>query len=358
METGKRKKSRAEPVRLTSLASCAGCAAKLSQTMLADVLKRLPKGASHRSPELLVDASHFDDAGVYRLRSDLAIVQTVDFFTPIVDDAYAFGQIAATNALSDIYAMGGRPLTGLNLLGVPADKLDAKTIARILAGGAAKANEAECALIGGHTIKAAEPIYGLSVTGTVHPKRILVNTKARPGDLLVLTKPLGTGLITTAIKRGLASQTAARKAVRVMTTLNTPGADLAEAGLIRCATDVTGFGLTGHLGNVVRASGVAAEIVATAVPAIAKEVSELIEAGCVPGGTQANLQAADAFVDWGKVPQRLRVLLADAQTSGPLLLCVAPKRWAAVQKILTSHRTLSAAIIGKIVRGRPEIRVV
>lgn len=343
--------------RLTSLASCAGCAAKLSQTLLADVLRSLPKSNAPSDPRVRVDASLFDDAGVYELRPDLALVQTVDFFTPIVDDAYDFGQIAATNALSDVYAMGGRPITALNLLGVPADKLSPKTIASILRGGGDKAAEAECALLGGHTIKTTEPIYGLSVTGVVHPKRILTNDAARLGDLLLLTKPIGAGIITTAIKRGLADAALARRATKVMKTLNTPGADLAEAKLVRAATDVTGFGLTGHLGNIVRASNVTAEIDASAVPIIHRNVLNLIEQDCVPGGTRANLSAAEALVDWTNTARTLRVLLADAQTSGPLLLCVPPKNLPRVLEVLKSHRTLAARVIGRIAKGPPRIVV-
>lgn len=349
-----------EPVRLTSLSSCAGCAAKLSQTLLADVLKRLgpvPGVAPAGGRRVLVDASKFDDAGVYQLRPDLALVQTVDFFTPIVDDPYAFGQIAATNALSDVYAMGGRPITALNLLGVPSDKIGPAIIARILKGGADTTRAARCALVGGHTIRTAEPIFGLSVTGTVHPKQILTNTRARPGDLLVLTKPLGTGILTTAIKRGLATPALQRRVTRVMTRLNTPGADVAEAGLVRCATDVTGFGLTGHLGNIVRASGVTAEINVAAVPAIAQQVVTLIDQGCVPGGTATNLEAAETIVDWGHATPAQRTLLADAQTSGPLLLCVPPRHLEAVLAILKKHRTLAAAVIGRIQRGPPRIRI-
>lgn len=348
-------------LKLTEFAASAGCAAKLSQMMLREVLRRLPAGArtskAGRDPHVLVDSSTFDDAGVYQLRADLAIVQTVDFFTPIVNEPRDFGAIAAANALSDVYAMGGRPITAMNLLGVPADKLNAAAIAAILAGGAAKVREAKCALVGGHTIKTAEPIYGLSVTGLVHPKRILTNAAARPGDLIVLTKPLGVGIATTAIKRGLASPKLASRAAAVMKRLNVPGADLAEAGLVKCATDVTGFGLTGHLGNVVRASNVAAEIDASAIPILAKEVLDLISAGCVPGGTRSNLEAAGDVVEWGKTPEPTRILISDVQTSGPLLLFVAPRDLSRVLDVLKRHRTFSAQPIGRVVRGRPRIRI-
>lgn len=345
-------------IKLTHLASCAGCAAKLPQSLLADVLRHLPLSAAEvRDGNVLVDASTFDDAAVYRISDELALVQTVDFFTPIVDDPYDFGQIAAANAISDIYAMGGRPVTALNLLGVPTDKLEPQVIAAIVRGGADKAREANCALVGGHTIRSAEPIYGLSVTGLVHPQKMMSNAAARPDDLLVLTKPLGTGVVTTAIKRGLASPAVIEKAIDGMKRLNAAGVDLAERSLVRCATDVTGFGLTGHLGNIVRASGVAAEIRHADVPAISADVLALIADGCVPGGTKTNLEFADGLVQWGTTPGATRILLADAQTSGPLLLCVPPAKLNEVREVLAAHATTAAAVIGRIVAGRPAIYV-
>ncbi len=302
---------------------------------------------------MLVDASTSDDAGVYKLRLDCALVQTVDFFTPIVDDPFDFGQIAAANALSDVYAMGGRPITAMNLLAVPTDKISAGAIAEILRGGASKIKEARCALVGGHTIKNPEPIYGLSVTGLVHPGRILTNANARSGDLLILTKPLGTGIATTAIKRGLASPALARRATLLMKKLNAVGADLAERSLIKCATDITGFGLLGHLANICRASNVGAEITVTTIPSISREIAPLIVQGCVPGGTLANLQSAAAFTEFGPATERQKLLLADAQTSGGLLLCVPPARLSAVRAVLRKHRTPIAAVIGKVVRNFP-----
>src|SRR5439155_10002430 len=215
------------------------------------VLRQLPQV---RDSNLLVGAATADDAGVYRIDSDRALVQTVDFFTPIVDDPFVYGQIAAANALSDVYAMGGRPLTALNLLGVPADVVQAKTIKAILRGGAAKVKQARCVLVGGHTIRNPEPIYGLAVTGMVHPRRMITNAGARPGDLLVLTKPLGIGIITTGIKRGLTRRAIVRKAVATNGAINVVGAELAERGLVRGGTDVTGYGLLGHLSSMCRAS--------------------------------------------------------------------------------------------------------
>ena len=296
---------------------------------------------------------------MYRLAPGCALVQTADFFTPIVDDPFLFGQVAAANALSDVYAMGGRPLTALNLLGVPEEGVPPWAVAEILRGGARKVREAGCTLVGGHTIRNPEPIYGLSVAGLVHPKRLMTNAAARPGDLLVLTKGLGTGVVTTAIKRGLAPARLEKKAVALMSRLNLPGADLAERGLVRAATDVTGFGLLGHLGSLCRASGVAAEIDAGAVPVLDREVMGLIARGCLPGGSRANLDAVRELlrVDPG-VPADLLGLLADAQTSGGLLLCVAPRRQAAVFALLKEHRTLCAAVVGRIVRSaEPFIRV-
>src|SRR3954453_22744061 len=274
-----------------------------------------------------------DDAGVYRVGPRGALVQTVDFFTPIVDDPYAYGQIAAANSLSDVYAMGGRPITAMNVMGVPTDRVSPQTIARILRGGAAKVAEAGCALVGGHTIRNPEPIYGLSVTGLVDPRRILTNANALPGDLLVLTKPLGTGIVTTGIKRGLTSPKLAKKAIDVMRRLNTAGAELAERGLVKAATDITGFGLLGHLASMCRASRVGAEVVADDVPALGPEVFGLIAQDCIPAGTRDNLAAAEAIVEWRGTDNARKWLLADAQTSGGLLLCVPAKRLSAVREV-------------------------
>lgn len=346
-------------LKLTQLSSCAGCAAKLNRTLLAEILQRLgPSAASANGDRrVIVGADTFDDAGVYRLTAETALVQTVDFFTPIVDDPADYGKIAATNALSDVFAMGGRPLTALNLLGVPADRVGPEAIAAILRGGASKVKEAGCSLIGGHTIRSLEPIYGLSVTGIVHPQRIMTNSKARPGDLLLLTKPIGTGIATTAIKRGLASNALAQRVTRIMKQINFAGADLAEKVLVKAATDVTGFGLMGHLENILQASHVGAQLVASDVPAISNEIASLIAQDCVPGGTQANLAAADRIADWPDVPPEVRIFLCDAQTSGGLLLCVPPKNLASVQRVLKKNRTAVAAVIGCIVRS-PAGRIV
>jgi selenide,water dikinase len=304
-----------------------------------------------RDPNVLVGSASADDAGVYRLTRDRALVQTVDFFTPIVDDPFCYGQIAATNAISDVYAMGGRPLTALNIMGIPTDLVPNEVITEILRGGSAKAKEAGCAIIGGHTIRNPEPIYGLAVTGVVSPKRMLTNSRARAGDLLLLTKPLGTGIVTTGIKCGLTSAALTKKSITLMCQLNIVGAELAELGLIGAAVDVTGFGLLGHLASMCRASDVGAEIGATKVPLISREVFALIAQECVPGGTRQNLETANAIVEWNNTPEPLRLLLADAQTSGGLLLCVPPKRLRKVEAVLKKNRTACAAIIGKIIRS-------
>jgi len=278
------------------------------------------------------------------------MVQTVDFFTPIVDDPYLYGQIAAANSLSDVYAMGGRPVTAMNIVGMPVDVLEIDVINEILRGGADKVREAACALAGGHSVKNPEPLYGLSVTGLVDPGRMITNAAAAPGDALVLTKPLGTGILTTGIKRGLVAGELVDRAVELMSRLNTPGQRLAERGLVRCATDVTGFGLLGHLRSLCEASDVAAELTAAEIPAIDGEVIRLIEEEeCVPGGTRENLATVDPHVGWGAgVSEAMKLLLADAQTSGGLLCCVAEADLDEVLAILDSEETLSRAVVGRI----------
>jgi selenide, water dikinase len=313
------------------------------------VLRQLP---FVRDPRVIVGSAAADDAGVYRLDRSRALVQTVDFFTPIVDDPFQYGEIAAANALSDIFAMGGRPITALNIVGFPIEKISAKTIATILRGGLSKAREVDCAIIGGHTIRSPEPLYGLAVTGIVDLRHIMTNANARPGDLLLLTKPLGTGIVTTAIKRGSVSRSLKKKTIALMSRINIIGADLAHRGLVRAATDVTGFGLLGHLASMCRASGVSAEILADRVPVIADEVFDLIARDCIPGGSRDNLKTANRIADWRKTPQPQRILLTDAQTSGGLLLAVAPSRLNKVLALLKRNRTACAAIIGKIVPVR------
>ena len=299
-----------------------------------------------------MNSNTFDDAGVYRLDRHRALVQTVDFFTPIVDDPFSYGQIAAANSLSDVFAMGGRPLTALNIVGFPAALVRPRVIASILRGGMAKAAEVGCAIIGGHSIRNPEPIYGLAVTGIVDLRHVTTNANARPGNLLVLTKPLGTGIATTAIKRRLASRSLQKKVIELMSKINVVGAELAERDLVRAATDVTGYGLIGHLVSLCRASRVSAEVDIGAVPMISNEIGDLIEQSCVPEGSRQNLYAATVAVDWGSTNEASRILLTDAQTSGGLLLCVAEAKLEKVRNILRKARTPSAVVIGKIVARR------
>jgi selenide,water dikinase len=319
----------------------------LSQQALAQVLRQLP---IFTNDKVLVNSNTFDDAGVYRLDRRRALVQTVDFFTPIVDDAFAYGQIAAANALSDVFAMGGRPITALNIMGFPTNVVPPKTITAILRGGLEKAKEVGCVIIGGHTIRNPEPIYGLAVTGIVELRNVMTNTNARPGDLLVLTKPLGTGIATTAIKRGLASRALEKKVISLMSQINSAGAELAEKNLAHAAVDVTGFGLVGHLASLCRASKVSATIDPKNVPPISDEIKDLILRDCLPGGTRDNLKLAQQNVDWRDTPKPLRILLSDAQTSGGLLLCIKERQLTKVLHVLKKSCTPLTAVIGKIVR--------
>lgn len=298
-------------------------------------------------PNLLIGSASSDDAAVYKINEEVALVQTLDFFTPIVDDPYLFGQIAAANSLSDVYAMGGKPITAMNIVAVPTDQVSLDDVNAILRGGADKVAEAGAALAGGHTVQNPEPLYGLSVTGTLHPHRTIANNGAQAGDHLVLTKPLGTGIISTAIKKGLASEELAQKASELMAMLNIPGAPIAQAGLTRAGTDVTGFGLLGHLSHMCRESGLTARLDAHAVPAIDPAVLQFIKDGCVPGGSRKNLALAEEFTLFGNdVPEELKILLADAQTSGGLLLAIKPNDLKEAQDLLFATGAPIVAEIG------------
>lgn len=306
------------------------------------------RGLSNISdPNLLIGSASSDDAAVYRVSDELALVQTLDFFTPIVDDPYLFGQIAAANSLSDVYAMGGRPITAMNIVAVPTDELDLDTINQILRGGADKVSEAQCSLAGGHTVQNPEPLYGLSVTGLVNPHRVISNAGAHAGDHLLLTKPLGTGIISTAIKRGACSPELEEKASKQMATLNTPGSAIAAIGLTKAGTDVTGFGLLGHLSHLCRESGVTARLESAAVPAIDPKVFEFIKQGCVPGGSRENLRLAREFTSFSNdLPEEIQVLLADAQTSGGLLIAVNPKDLSEARDVLYANGANIVSEIG------------
>lgn len=292
-----------------------------------------------------------DDAGVYRINDEQAIVQSVDFFTPVVDDPYAFGQIAAANALSDIYAMGAKPLTAMNLVSFPVKKLDMEVLAKILQGGSDKIRESGAILVGGHSIDDPEPKYGLSVTGIVHPDHVLSNAKAEPGDLLVFTKPLGIGIITTGIKRGIVSPEAEEEAIKVMAALNKGAAEAAISVGVHAVTDVTGFGLLGHLHEMLEASNCSADIYAEAVPVLSS-VWDCIRQKAIPGGTQANRRHLENKVDFDSdVTEELRVVLFDAITSGGLLISVPEARVDELIKQLQMNSTPAAAVIGRVNEG-------
>jgi len=294
-----------------------------------------------------------DDAGVYRLNNEQAIVQSVDFFTPVVDDPYAFGQIAAANALSDIYAMGAKPITAMNLVSFPVGKLKMDVLAKILQGGSDKIREAGAVLVGGHSIDDPEPKYGLSVTGIVHPDHVLSNANAEPGDVLVLTKPLGVGIITTGIKRGIVSPEAEAEVIQVMATLNKGAAEATIAVGVHACTDVTGFGLLGHLHEMLQASGCSAEVYAGAVPVL-DSVWDCIKQKAIPGGTQANRRHLEDKVDFAEdVLEDLRIVLFDAITSGGLLLSVPEVRVDLLIEQLNKCGTPAAAVIGRVRKGEP-----
>jgi len=312
---------------------------------LGHVISQLPRSAD---PDLLVGTNTADDAAVYRLTDDLALVQTVDFFTPVVDDPYDFGRIAAANSVSDIYAMGATPLIALNIVGFPVDTLPLEHLVEILRGGAEVARQAGMTIVGGHTIDDREPKYGLAVTGTVRPGSQVTNATARPGDHLVLTKPLGTGIIATAIKRGTAELAAVEEATRVMATLNRDASLAALANGVTSMTDITGFGLLGHLLEMCKGSGVSAEIWADSLPWL-QDARSLAEAGVVPGGTRRNLAFVGPEVEWADdLLEYERLLLADAQTSGGLLIAVPSDRADALIADLRDRGTPAAALVGRV----------
>ncbi len=286
-----------------------------------DLSKALAPLPVRDDPRILVGRESFDDAGVFRISDDLALVQTVDFFAPIVDDPYAFGQIAAANALSDVYAMGGVPLTAMSIVGFPTGKLPLSVLTDILRGGQDKVHEAGAALVGGHTVTDDEVKFGLSVTGRVHPSRMLTNSAARPGDVLVLTKPLGTGLVATAVKQGSATPEHEQALVASMSQLNADSATVAVDVQARCATDITGFGLLGHASHIARASEVTLVLRASVLPRL-PGVSEALANGVKTGGAERNAEFLSGVVDYGAAQPDDRALLVDPQTSGGLMVAL------------------------------------
>jgi selenide,water dikinase len=340
-------------MRLTQQVKAGGCASKLAPGSLRAVLDGLPP---QTDPNLLVGFDQSDDAGVYRIGEDVALVQTVDFFTPMVDDPFMFGQIAAANALSDVYAMGGRPLTALSIVCYPQEG-DLEILGQVMRGGMDKLKEANCTVVGGHSVRDAEMKFGYAVTGLVDPRRVYTNGGARAGDVLILTKPIGTGVITTALKQGKAMDAWVDAAVESMTTLNQRAAAIVEehAG-VHAMTDVTGFGLMGHGREVAMASGVVLEIEAEKVPRLPGAL-EAIAAGAIPGGLLANREYAECVVTEDAssgIPQGIRTLMFDPQTSGGLLISVSESATAGLLQAMRSAGIL-AARIGRVLEGTPGI---
>jgi selenide,water dikinase len=333
-------------VRLTQTVKAGGCASKLAPGMLATVLSRLPRQVD---PNVLVGFDTSDDAGIYRIAPNLALVQTVDFFTPLVDDPFTFGQIAATNALSDVYAMGGEPATALSIVCFPQDG-DLDVLEQIMRGGMSKMAEAGCAVIGGHSVRDAEIKFGYSVTGLIDPQHVFTNAGAQAGDALILTKPIGTGVITTAIKQGKAEQAWIANAVESMTTLNRTASRLVTAhAAVHAMTDVTGFGLMGHGRELALGSGMRIEIVVDQVPRIDGAL-DAIRLGAVPAGLLANREFAEcisADAPGSEISDDLRTLLYDPQTAGGLLVSVAADGADALLESLRSSG-LNAAKIGSV----------
>jgi selenide,water dikinase len=304
--------------RLTETVKAGGCASKLSPEILDKVLAKLPK---QQDPNVLVGFDHADDAGVYRIAPDLALVQTVDFFTPMVDDPYTFGQIAATNALSDVYAMGGRPITALAHVCFPANG-ELEILERVLAGGLSKMMEAGCAVVGGHSVRDEEMKFGYSVTGLIDPKKVFANDGARAGDRLIFTKALGTGVICTAIKKGQARQSWVDAAISSMTTLNKKAAEVIAKFPVHTMTDVTGFGLVAHAREMALASKVSMKLFASRIPLL-EGALECVLAGHIPGGLVSNREFAECVVGYEDgVSDEVKALLFDPQTAGGLLISV------------------------------------
>lgn len=331
-----------EVIKLTSLSSKGGCGCKIGPADLSQVISGLPRPAY--DPNLLVGIDTSDDAGVYKISDELALVQTVDFFTPIVDDPYSFGQIAAANAISDIYAMGGKPLTVLNIVAFPIATLDKQVLSDILRGAADKVQEAGATLVGGHSIEDKEPKFGLAVTGLIHPDRIKTNAGAKAGNKLILTKPIGVGIMTTSIKKDQLSEAEIARVTQVMSTLNKKAAEIMSGYAVQACTDVTGFGLIGHALEMARGSDVGIRLNSSDVPVLPR-ARELAVAGFVPGGTKKNYEHVEAHVEFPEaMSQNDRYVLCDAVTSGGLLIAV--------------DREQAEALLEELVRGGVEARLI
>lgn len=337
-------------VKLTALTKKGGCGCKIGPADLAQVLRNLP--AAEPNPNLLVGLDTSDDAGVYRLTDDLAIVQTLDFFTPIVNDPYSFGQVAAANAISDVYAMGGKPLTALNIVAFPISKLDKQILTEILRGAGDKLKEAGVTLVGGHSIDDQEPKFGLAVTGIVHPEKVRTNAGAKPGDKLILTKPIGVGILTTSLKRDLLTEEEIARVTKVMSTLNKVASEIMSSYGVHACTDVTGFGLLGHATEMSKGSQMGLRIYKNQVP-ILPRVRELAEAGAVPGGTKNNFAHVQGDVTFPETMDQIdQWILCDAVTSGGLFISVAAEEAEALLSEL-QKAGVEAAIIGEVTEENP-----
>ena len=332
-------------VKLTHFSHGLGCGCKMRPQYLEKILANLPKPGD---ANLLVGTSSSDDAAVYRINDEQAIVQTVDFFTPIVDDPYDFGSIAAANAISDIYAMGATPLFALNIVAFPSKKLSPEILEQILKGASDKAAEAGIFIAGGHSIDDEEPKFGMTVTGMVHPQKILTNCNAKAGDVLILTKPIGTGIISTAIRKDLADEQSKDEAIGWMKTLNRNAAEVLRDFPVNACTDVTGFGLMGHLTEMSKGSGLDAEVFFSKVPFMGK-IAAYAEAGAVSGGTKGNYEYYSRWIDWAdSLTETERFMLSDAQTSGGLLIAIPEQHSAALIAALHNRGVSASSVIGKI----------
>jgi selenide, water dikinase len=344
-----------EKIRLTEFSHGGGCGCKIAPAVLSEILESAPIRGLPK--ELLVGTETADDAAVYRLNESQALVATTDFFTPIVDDPYDFGRIAATNAISDIYAMGGRPVMALAIVGMPLEKLPVSAIRAILAGGESVCAEAGIPIAGGHSIDTLEPIYGLVALGLVHPDKVKKNSTARAGDALVLGKPLGIGILSAALKKGKLSAAGYAEMLKWTTRLNTPGEALAEMSAVHALTDVTGFGLAGHLLEMCRGARIGAEVRFDALPVIS-EALDWVKSGTATGASERNwksygheVELASDFADWK------RKLITDPQTSGGLLVACAPQAVAQVLGAFGGEAGGEAKEIGRLVAGAPKLRV-
>jgi len=344
-----------ERIRLTEFSHGGGCGCKIAPAVLSEILASTPIRGLPK--ELLVGTETSDDAAVYRLNDSQALVATTDFFTPIVDDPYDFGRIAATNALSDIYAMGGRPIMALAIVGMPLEKLPVSVIQKILEGGESVCAQAGIPIAGGHSIDTLEPIYGLVGLGLMHPDKVKKNSTARAGDLLVLGKPLGVGILSAALKKGKLSEAGYRAMLALTTQLNTPGEALADMPEVHAVTDVTGFGLAGHLLEILRGSKLAGEVRFDALPVIA-EALERVKQGVATGASDRNWAGYGAEVQLpAGSPEWMRKLISDPQTSGGLLVACAPQAEKAVLAEFAKRGFAEARTIGQLSAGAPRLTI-